>query len=101
MDYLWKVADLDEKAIFLGNMREKPYAGFLAQAQEQAAEAGITKVKLGLGLRFKPGHPMGQSDSAYPPMEEEWDLLVSQIDEYCTEEPRVYLVDGDKYHLPI
>jgi hypothetical protein len=99
-EYLFTNDALRQKAAAdLGAMDEKSYDDFLRQAEELAPQHGITRVKLAIDVQFKP--EAGKADQPYPPRKDDWDAILSDARTMCVSIPRVYLVDGAKYAIPI
>jgi len=97
--YLNTPQDLAANAIAeLGNMAEGSYSHFVVAAATAAA-GKTTRPKLGIAIRFKP--EVGQHDQAYPISADEWDVFLNDARTMCTEIPKVFVVDGNRFSMPI
>ncbi|HBB02376.1 MAG: hypothetical protein US89_C0010G0001 [Candidatus Peregrinibacteria bacterium GW2011_GWF2_38_29] len=105
--YLWTSDELlapEVGEVELGKLESGRYAEIQAKMLQEANARGIRSPKLAVNLVFKPGKAseLGSTGQPYPILESEWETFVGDVPEYCgTNIPKVYLVDGDKYSLPI
>jgi hypothetical protein len=101
-EYLMTVADLHEKAAEkLGAMDKGTYQSYMTKAQEAAARHGIKLPTLAIDIIFKPGAHEFLTEYPYPIIAEEYDQYLADSREMCVRTPDVYLIDGEKYSLPI
>ena len=101
-EYLWSPTELAQKGVELGDFKDgTTYDEFMERATSIARRRGFESALLGLALNFMPGHPMGLTEYTYPISRDEWDTFLKDRDLYCSEMPKVYVVDGGKYRLPI
>lgn len=81
----------------IGTLRDQ-YTAMMAKARDVASRAGVSRPRLLLDIRFKPGaHPMGLTQYIYPINEDEWSVFQADIDKMCNGVPTVHVVDGNKY----
>lgn len=101
--YLWTIAELQQHALTqLGPMDAGDYAFFMQKARENSACQGVKELLLGIGINFKPGaHPQGIEEYAYPCNSDEWAVFQSDSKMMCTSMPNVFVLDGEKFTLPI
>lgn len=105
--YLWTSAELLDPSVWaveLWLLESGKYAATKAKMLEEAHLRGIKNPALCVDLIFKPGKvsELWSPGQPYPIREDEWEQFVSDIPEYCWDKiPRVYMVDDDKYTLPI
>ena len=104
-EYLQTHERLKEVAISkLGEMSVggQPHEFFMNLAKEGAQAVGISNPKLMLAITFKDGmSPVGVPEVVYPIADFEWSAFVADIAMYCTKNPTVWVVDGDKFTAPI
>ncbi len=91
----------DNAAENLGPMDKGTYASYFAKAQEVAEKYGIKRILLGVDFKYKPGGHTFLDEYAYPVSASEWAGFVASADKTLEHMPNVYLVDGDKFCLPI
>jgi hypothetical protein len=100
--YLQSIDDLRENAAAdLGPMDAKGYDDFMGEARELAPQHGIDRVKLVIDVKFKEANPMGVTEQPYPINANEWDAILSDSRTMCEYTPHVFLVDGDRFTVPI
>ncbi len=100
--YLWTVAELEENAIAkLGSMDEGTYEDFAEKMLKIAKEAGIVQPKMGIGIKFKEGAHSFLKEQAYPITKNEWAVFKKDAETMCEYIPKVFVIDGSKFTLPI
>jgi hypothetical protein len=100
--YLWKIAELEENAIAkLGSMDEGSFEQFNAKMIEIATRLGISNPVMGIGIKFKPGAHSFVDEQTYPITKAEWVMFRNDAKTMCEYMPKVYVVDGLKFKLPI
>jgi hypothetical protein len=100
--YLQSIEDLRENAAAdLGQMDAKGYDDFMREARGLAAGHGITRLKLVIDVKFKEANGMGVTEQPFPVREEDWDAVLEDARTLCEYIPHVFLVDGNKFSIPI
>ena len=100
--YLNTIAELENNAVAkLGSMDEGSYDAFAEKMLKVAQEAGIANPKMAIGIKFKKGaHPF-VSEQPYPIIKAEWSIFKKDAETMCEYMPKVFVVDGSKFTLPI
>ena len=100
--YLWTVKELEQNAVAkLGSMTDGSYDDFEAKMLKIAKEAGIVKPKMAIGIKFKEGaHPFVK-EQPYPITKEEWSVFKRDAQTMCEYMPKVFVIDGSKFTLPV
>ncbi|MBF8263704.1 MAG: hypothetical protein HW387_1369 [Parachlamydiales bacterium] len=100
--YLQTVDQLEKNAIArLGSMDSASYDDFVKKMHEVAAKKGIDRPTLAIGIIFKEGaHPF-LKEIPYPVLKEEWSEFKDDCETMCEKMPEVFVVDGNKFALPI
>ncbi len=100
--YLMTVAELEKNAIAtLGSMDEGTYEEFAEKMAKIAREAGIVQPKMGIGIKFKEGAHSFLTEQAYPITKNEWEVFRQDARRMCEYIPKVFVIDGSKFTLPI
>jgi hypothetical protein len=95
-EYLNTPAEVAAVGVRLGCMGEAGHDEY----QRRASETAIRRPMLALCIWFKPGAHF-LSEAAYPITASEWDDFLADVPRYCEREPEVWVVDGERYVLPI
>ena len=96
-EYLQTPAQLAAKGKLLGDFAPgTTYSGFM----DKARASGVPNPTLGLAITFKPGMHFLE-ETAYPITVDEWAQFLADVPAYCTATPKVYVVDGGLYTMPI
>ena len=87
----------------LGCMSDGSYDHFLAKAKAAARNHNIKTPRLVIDIKFKAGiaSESGSTEQPYPIASQEWDEFRSDAATMAEYIPNVYLVDGDKFIVPI
>jgi hypothetical protein len=99
--YLLTIAELEANAIELGSMEEASYDTYVERMNKIAAEAGIARPKLAIGIKFKEGAHSSFEEQPYPITKGEWTVFKKDAETMCEYMPKVFVVDGSKFALPI
>lgn len=101
--YLWTLEELYKNAYGenLGSMDKGTYDEYQKKVNEVAKKAGIAKPKMAIDLKFKKGAHDFLSEQPYPINKDEWDVFLKDAKTMCEYIPRVFVVDGSKFSLPI
>lgn len=105
--YLWtseELLDPEVGAVEIGLLESGKYQELKEKMIKEATEKGINKPLLVVDLIFSEGKrsQLGSPGQPYPMSEDEWEVFVKDIPEYCGDNiPKVYFVDGEKFTAPI
>lgn len=100
--YLWTIAELELNAVAqLGSMDGASYDTYMARMNKIAVENGIANPKLAIGIKFKEGAHAFVTEQPYPITKNEWSVFKKDAETMCEYMPKVFIVDGSKFLLPI
>jgi hypothetical protein len=100
--YLWTIAELETNAVAqLGSMDEASYDVYMERMNKIAVENGIANPKLAIGIKFKEGAHLFLKEQPYPITKNEWSIFKNDAETMCEYMPKVFVVDGSKFVLPI
>jgi len=91
-------------AVEIGLLISGKYQEVYQKMSLEARERGIRNPLMVVDLVFKEGKISyyGSTGQPYPITEEEWEEFAADVLDYCGDKiPKVYMLDGDKYAVPI
>lgn len=99
-----ELLDSSVGAVLIGQLETGNYGDLKEKMDLQAKALGITNPKLVADIRFMEGVESGYGSKGQPYeiTEGEWDAFATDVPQYCgTNVPKIYIVDGDRFSIPI
>lgn len=100
--YLWTIQELEMSAVAkLGSMEEASYETYVERMNQIAKQNGIVTPILAIGIKFKEGADAFVKEQLYSITKDEWPVFQEDAKTMCEYMPKVFIIDGSKFILPI
>lgn len=91
-------------AVEIGTLEAGQYRAVKEKMMEEATKHGIAKPVMVADLIYQEGKisELGSAGQPYPIIEDEWEQFVKDVPSFCGNKiPKIYIVDGDKFLIPV